>query len=398
MPVYHLQKEGSEYQVNDTATLVQLACVGLILETDRLRREGEKRFRAAGTFKELKNALKTDTWEAWEVLGDTDPAALWKASVRWIGGKQPDALTESPVVKKTVVPEVPVEKPAKVIEPKIVPPVVEVPKPELEALPVKPDDSNVIVFPVPKPSPVRRAQSSAQPVPLVDRASHPAIIEAELRMRTARPVKQFRAFPWVFGGVAVVGGLVLWGMTFFVSNTAKWTSERLEGPPPEQVIADAAQFEPDQPVQEVVADQPSEADALFQKKTDEMRARMSRGVVEMKGRPDDLTNALMIEMSRMRVGLLKVKAPVHAWGGRNNDLPEAAEVHMVLKDQNDLITQLGAVVLVVGKYLQAYEMELTDFVVGLEDNSGIVQERKLSPKGVRAVFMNRKPMRELLME
>ena len=196
----------------------------------------------------------------------------------------------------------------------------------------------------------------------------------------------------------MVGGLVLWGMTFFVTNTATWTSERLEGPPPEQVIADAADFEPDQPVQEVAADQPSEADALFQKKTDEMRARMSRGVVEMKGRPDDLTNALMIEMSRMRVGLLKVKAPVHAWGGRNNDLPEAAEVHMVLKDQNDLITQLGAVVLVVGKYLQAYEMELTDFVVGLEDNSGIVQERKLSPKGVRAVFMNRKPMRELLME
>jgi len=69
-----------------------------------------------------------------------------------------------------------------------------------------------------------------------------------------------------------------------------------------------------------------------------------------------------------------------------------------LKDQNDLITQLGAVVLVVGKYLQAYELELTDFIVGLEDNSGIVQERKLSPKGVRAVFMNRKPMRELLME
>ena len=125
---------------------------------------------------------------------------------------------------------------------------------------------------------------------------------------------------------------------------------------------------------------------------------MSRGVVEMKGRPDDLTNALMIEMSRMRVGLLKLKAPVHAWAGRNNDLPEAAEVHMVLKNQDDLISQLGAAVLVVGKYLQAYELELTDFVVGLEDDSGIVQERHLSPKGVVAVYMNRKTMRELLLE
>jgi hypothetical protein len=296
--------------------------------------------------------------------------------------------------------EAPVEKTATMTPPEIAPVVEKAPKKELEPLPVEPDDSNVIVFPTPKPTPLRRVQSSAQPVPLVDRSVHPAIIEAEQRMRASRPAKQFRAFPWVFGGVAVVGGLVLWGMTFFVENTAKWTSDRPAGPPPEQVIADAADFEPDQPGQ-LVADPPSKADKadlLFLKKTEELRARMSRGVVEMKGRPDDLTNALMIEMSRMRVGLLKVKAPVHAWGGQNNDLPEAAEVHMVLKDQNDLITQFGAVVLVVGKYLQAYELELTDFIVGLEDNTGIVQERNLSPKGVRAVFMNRKSMRELLME
>jgi hypothetical protein len=396
MPAYHLQKEGCEYQVNDTATLVQLACLGLVLGTDRLRRVGEKRFRAAETFKELKSALKTDTWEAWEILGDTDPAVLWKTSVRWIGGKQTDDVTSSPGLTDKASLEAPVETPAKVIESKIAPVVEKPPKKELEPLPKEPDDSNVIVFPTPKPTPLRRVQSSAQPAPFVDIAHHPAIIEAEQRMRSARPPKQFRAFPWVFGGVAIVGGILLWGVTFYVQNTATWTSERPGGPPPEQVIADAADFEPDQPVQ-VVADEPSEADALFLKKTEEMRARMSRGVVEMQGRPDDLTNALMIEMSRMRVGLVKVKAPVHAWGGRNNDLPEAAEVHIVLKDQNDLITQLGAVVLVVGKYLQAYELELTDFIVGLEDESGIVQEQNLPPKGVRAVYMNRKTMRELLL-
>ena len=69
----------------------------------------------------------------------------------------------------------------------------------------------------------------------------------------------------------------------------------------------------------------------------------------MTGKPDDLTNALMIEMSRMRVGLIKLRAPVHAWGGRKNDLPSAAEVHIILKSQDDLIEQLGATVLVVGK-------------------------------------------------
>jgi hypothetical protein len=137
---------------------------------------------------------------------------------------------------------------------------------------------------------------------------------------------------------------------------------------------------------------------LFREKTEELRARLSRGVVPMTGKPDDLTNALMIEMSRMRVGLIKLRAPVHAWGGRQNDLPSAAEVHIILKSQDDLIEQLGATVLVVGKYLQAYELTLTDFVVGLQDPTGIVQERRLSPEGAQAVFMNRKSMREFLME
>jgi hypothetical protein len=79
-------------------------------------------------------------------------------------------------------------------------------------------------------------------------------------------------------------------------------------------------------------------------------------------------------------------------------VPAAAEVHMVLKDQDDVISQLGAAVLVVGKYLQAYGLTLSDFVVGLEDYSGIVQERRLSPEGARAVFMNRQSMHEYLLE
>ena len=43
-------------------------------------------------------------------------------------------------------------------------------------------------------------------------------------------------------------------------------------------------------------------------------------------------------------------------------------------------------------------MDLTDFVVGLQDASGIVQERHISPDGARDVFNNRKSMRDLLME
>jgi hypothetical protein len=395
MGAYHLRKDDSEYRVNDELTVIRLARVGLIRPEDRLCREGEKRFRAASSFKELKKALETDTWEAWEALGDADPDTLWKASVEWVGGAKPEALRENiapdsePKTKEAVEPTPPEEERIAPVE-----------APAIEALAEEVEDSNVIVFPTPTAAPIRRSQTSAQPEP--SRATVPSPLPefmVDTVLRRATPPRQFRAFPWVFGGILVLGSLVLMAVHFYVENTAKWTSSGPKGPPPNLVRAEAEAFAPEIVVAapESNGDEPA-MERLFREKTEELRARLSRGVVPMTGKPDDLTNALMIEMSRMRVGLIKLRAPVHAWGGRQNDLPSAAEVHIILKSQDDLIEQLGATVLVVGKYLQAYELTLTDFVVGLQDPTGIVQERRLSPEGAQAVFMNRKSMREFLME
>ena len=60
------------------------------------------------------------------------------------------------------------------------------------------------------------------------------------------------------------------------------------------------------------------------------------------------------------------------------------DVHIVMSKQDDLIEQLGAAVLVVGKYLQAYEMEFQEFVVGIQEPSGIVQERAIPAEGAQA--------------
>lgn len=218
-------------------------------------------------------------------------------------------------------------------------------------------------------------------------------------VRRPSPPRQFRAFPWVFGSILVVGVVVLVALNSHIKTTANWTSAGPEGPPPEEVLAQAEQFTPQNPPpSDAEAEKPDEMELLFESKVTALRERLSRGVTEMRGQPDDLTNALMIEMSRMRVGLLRLKAPVHAWGGPQNDLPVAADVHIVMSKQDDLIEQLGAAVLVVGKYLQAYEMEFQEFVVGIQEPSGIVQERTISAEGAEAVFSNRMSLRTLLTE
>lgn len=410
MSTYFLRKDGSEYLVSSQEALVRLVQMGLVAGEDRLRRDGEKRFRKAESFPELKASFAADAWDVWETLGDEDPETIWAESTEWVGGEA--AKTPSPA------PEKPQEDPAEIEtepEPPIAlrsreespveeetssrseePPEVLSPGPEITVE----EDSNVIVFPSPSSAPLRRKAGSAQPRPMASYEPPPMPEMApKTVVRRPSPPRQFRAFPWVFGSILVVGVVVLVALNSHIKTTANWTSAGPEGPPPEEVLAQAEQFTPQNPPpSDAEAEKPDEMELLFESKVTALRERLSRGVTEMRGQPDDLTNALMIEMSRMRVGLLRLKAPVHAWGGPQNDLPVAADVHIVMSKQDDLIEQLGAAVLVVGKYLQAYEMEFQEFVVGIQEASGIVQERTISAEGAEAVFSNRMSLRTLLTE
>ena len=408
MGTYYLRKEGSEYRVSSEEAVVRLVQLGLVVSDDRLRRDGEKRFRKASSFRELKASFEADAWSAWEMLGDVDPETLWAESTEWVGGEPAKTPVQSEPVPAAEMSEAVEATPEADPIPEPVPltkkePVVEA-SPEVESpapLPEEDEDSNVIVFPTPAQGRNRQRTGNAELRPMASFEPPPMPIGPETTVvRRPSPPRQFRAFPWVFGGIAVIGGLVLVTLNSHIKTTANWTSPGPEGPPPEQVVAEAQQFSPEV---EVVADEAAvpeldEVEVLFRAKTKNLRERLSRGVTEMRGQPDDLTNALMIEMSRMRVGLLMLKAPVHAWGGPQNDLPVAADVHIVMNKQDDLIEQLGAAVLVVGKYLQAYEMELQEFIVGIQEPSGIVQERTISAEGASAVFSNRLSLRDLLTE
>ncbi|MEC7240988.1 MAG: hypothetical protein VXW32_07085 [Myxococcota bacterium] len=418
MSAYFLKKDGSEYLVYSKEGLIRLVQVGLIAAEDRLRRDGEKRYRKADSFPELKASFAADAWDVWETLGDEDPEILWGKSTEWVGGEPakapstasepqqepmsseaPSDREETVTEKEPVVEELASEEPKSKKEDV---PVESIPNPVMSPGPAitEDEDSNVIVFPRPSNAPIRRTAGSAQPRPMAT-YDPPSISELNPRtvVRRPPPPRRFRAFPWVFGSILVVGSLILVGLNSHIKSTANWTSVGPEGPPPEAVLAEAQQFEPETPPPTTQdAQKPDPMELVFESKVATLRERLSRGVTEMRGQPDDLTNALMIEMSRMRVGLLRLKAPVHAWGGPQNDLPVAADVHIVMSKQDDLIEQLGAAVLVVGKYLQAYEMEFQEFVVGIQEPSGIVQERAIPAEGAQAVFSNRMSLRELLTE
>ncbi|HNC96500.1 MAG TPA: hypothetical protein PKW90_10280, partial [Myxococcota bacterium] len=94
----------------------------------------------------------------------------------------------------------------------------------------------------------------------------------------------------------------------------------------------------------------------------ELRAALPpnpRAVVEAGDLPDNLT----IELQQMGVDVVTVDATVTKWAGRKEDQPQAAEIHITIKPSEALERDMGAIGLVVGRYVTLYRLSVPVFEV-----------------------------------
>jgi hypothetical protein len=99
------------------------------------------------------------------------------------------------------------------------------------------------------------------------------------------------------------------------------------------------------------------ADARYVAMEEELRAAdlgRPRPVTE---RPH-LGDALLVELQHLGVAVADVQANVTRWTGRRRDDPAAAEIHVVLRGGGNPERDVGAVALVVGRYMQAYALDV----------------------------------------
>jgi hypothetical protein len=82
-------------------------------------------------------------------------------------------------------------------------------------------------------------------------------------------------------------------------------------------------------------------------------------MVEAGNLPDNLT----IELQQMRVDVVTVEAVVTKWAGRKEDQPQAAEIHITVRPSEALERDMGAIGLVVGRYVTLYRLAVPVFEV-----------------------------------
>lgn len=231
------------------------------------------------------------------------------------------------------------------------------PEPPPATPPAKPATAPPPPPPAPRPLPPARGdEGDSLPPPWLSPAEAPA-------RPAARPAGRPREAPsgtttvtirptHVLGIVAtlllVIGGL--WAM-YQLSRpmTAPVISVGEPAPPPEAAPTDVA--------------------AVMAAVEAELRS-VPLGDPHPVSRAGDLGDAILIELQKLRVDVVRVDAPVTKWGGKKLDDPAVAEVRVHFRSRGKLDRELGAVALVVGRYKQRYTIDIPVLEARWESEGG----------------------------
>jgi hypothetical protein len=100
-----------------------------------------------------------------------------------------------------------------------------------------------------------------------------------------------------------------------------------------------------------------------------LRARLPQEVHSVR-QPPDLGDAILIELQNLETGVTSVDAVVTSWGGPKNDQPKEATVKATFRDLETSDRDVASFGLVVGRYIRAYGIRVTDASVVFHDAAG----------------------------
>lgn len=387
---------GQELQLPD------LDAVRRLVEEGQIGSSAEVRLPGAEGWMPLAQALaapprRKDLWSVWEEAETAEPMELPRAPVRVEPPRKPaDELQDLPLGALT-----PVEEERREGEragPKFV----------IDAS--KRSAGKVIAFPVGRTQaqrPVTQpdhettgplALAPSEPVPLRPPPPPPRAIQVVEAPPRAEP-------PPVRWGR--VGALLALGVAALL--LARWyvVGQATEGFPPTPsappVAAELPQTASPPPTPEAPPSAPpaSPADAVaggepYADLEQELRALLLPDVREATSE-EAIEDAFLIELHAVRLNIVRVDASVSGWAGRKRDQPKVLTLRIDLRSEPSQIDwDLGAVGLVVGKYVQRFGYELTRLEVVFEGVAETPQKMPLDPEASRQLYLERLSLLEYL--
>ncbi len=213
-----------------------------------------------------------------------------------------------------------------------------------------------------------------------------------VEVHAAPPPETRTLAPWLLV-MALVLCIAAFGLSIWhIQLNAGWTSAR-PGPAATTSAAPAATQPETEPVAAVHAQPDAQQEAAFISELEalvaELRSRIPATTIDLGTGTDDLANALLIELSNMKLGTVKVDAPVLSWTGARNDVPELVDITVRLSSRGSIERELATVGLVVGKYVQRYGFTVNTFSIVVVDEAGVSRGRNMDADAARNLWTGR---------
>ena len=437
-------RDGHIWLLEDRSTVIRMVRIGQLGPADTVRESRDAAWADASSLDWLASAFQGDPWEAWEELDGVDPEQVWaEAAVPVEADIDPvddtDVSTREAMTREAE-PEPLIEtlsdadvepsemslsfQPAPALSEPVVSPSPADPSPASQppqdpvgdppALAASAEGSpvssmgQVIEFPNGRQGAARSVSdvSAALLQPLEVQDLVPNDLDS-VRVHEAPPPQPPRSLaPWLVV-MALILCLAAFGLSLWsIQRDAQWTSARATAVPPTPQVQASEVAEVPEAVEEVASPEASASASASEEEAEqvsqlarldaELRERIPPSPLDLRGGPDDLESALLIELSNMKLGPVKVSAPVVSWTGARNDVVEVADVEVRLTSSGSIERELAAVGLVLGKYLQHYGFEVRTFSVIVIGQDGISRKRQMEPVSARHLWSGRKDLYEFL--
>lgn len=102
---------------------------------------------------------------------------------------------------------------------------------------------------------------------------------------------------------------------------------------------------------------------------------------------NSLDDALRIELSYMKMDIVRIDASVLGWRGRLLDEPKGAKIKIVINSSGDIEDELALIAMMVAKYTERYTLDMKSFVVVLQMGNGKALSKEIPTDAARTLLL-----------
>lgn len=381
MVEYEIKTDDRRLTLESFDAVVAAVRSGQIGRAAQIREKGEKDWTPVASVEALKGFFSTDIWSAWDEESDE---SLLDAFQKEEEPRAPVPLEASP----TLIDEVE-ELPAASLEqvdvveskPKDVTDAFDSPR---KVLPAAAD-----ITPSQTTHPKQRRRPPAQVIdfPVPEELESIGAHALDLKRKRSPADRPPGRVPVRWGPIVVIGALASAAMLMWVWFVNVNADAEFAARP--QVSAAKPSLGVPLAEEEIAAVSPY--DAL----EDDLRAQLMEGILDITGETA-FEDALLIELRRVRVDVRSVRVSILTWAGRNKDVPDEVSFNLkVMGREGELDRELGALGMVLGKYIQHYGLQVRDLNIILSTEEGL-RKIQMNPETARRYFTHRVSLERFL--